>query len=206
MRISYIDVFRGLLMLLVVLGHAIGSSDDYVNKIILSFHMPAFFFLSGMCFHSKSSNILEALKKKSKSLVWPYFTFSILGVVLYWLLLAGTSKDLGVTVLQTVVGIIWNDGFYGSIVAPGFWFVYDLIWITLIQILTIRVNRSLKFCVVLLLSVYLYMYSSQFYFSSELLRILIGYSFFIVGELFVHVSNFLKVSKMMGGVNRAFYM
>ncbi len=204
MRISYIDVFRGLLMLLVVLGHAIGSSDDYVNKIILSFHMPAFFFLSGICFHSRSNNVLETLKKKSKSLVYPYFTFSILGVMLYWLLLAGTSKDLGVSVMQTVVGVIWNDDYYGTIVAPGFWFVYDLIWITLIHILTMRVNRSLKFCVVLLLSVY--MYSSRFSLPSELLRILIGYSFFIAGEAFAKVCNTLMVNKITGGVNRACYI
>lgn len=31
-RIPYIDVFRGLLMLLVVLGHSIGNTDDIMNK------------------------------------------------------------------------------------------------------------------------------------------------------------------------------
>lgn len=32
-RIPYIDVFRGLLMLLVVLGHSIGNTDDIMNKV-----------------------------------------------------------------------------------------------------------------------------------------------------------------------------
>lgn len=67
-RIPYIDVFRGLLMLLVVLGHSIGNTDEIMNKIILSFHMPAFFMLSGMCFHPKTSdyNSLMLLKKNQK--------------------------------------------------------------------------------------------------------------------------------------------
>lgn len=36
-RIPYIDVFRGLCMLLVVLGHSIGVSENGLNRFILSF-------------------------------------------------------------------------------------------------------------------------------------------------------------------------
>lgn len=46
-RIAYIDVLRGMLMFLVVLGHSIGSIENPVNRFILSFHMPAFFIVSG---------------------------------------------------------------------------------------------------------------------------------------------------------------
>lgn len=43
-----IDVFRGIGILFVVLGHCIGDTAQPLNKMILSFHMPLFFFCSGM--------------------------------------------------------------------------------------------------------------------------------------------------------------
>lgn len=42
-RNKQVDIIRGVAILLVVLEHAIGTSDNLFAKIILSFHMPAFF-------------------------------------------------------------------------------------------------------------------------------------------------------------------
>jgi len=39
---------RGLAILLVVLGHSIGIITEPLNRFILSFHMPVFFFVSGL--------------------------------------------------------------------------------------------------------------------------------------------------------------
>ena len=47
-RIDYIDAARGIAMLLVILGHCCSSNTGVVNRTVLSFHMPLFFFLSGM--------------------------------------------------------------------------------------------------------------------------------------------------------------
>ena len=200
-RIPYIDVFRGLLMLLVVLGHSIGNTDDIMNKVILSFHMPAFFMLSGMCFHPKTSNYnsLLLLKKKSKGLLWPYITFSLISVLLYWLLLAGTSKDKGVTVAQTLIGILWNDGQYGTIVTGGFWFIYDLIWITIIHVLAKNINRNIQIALATISFVSLYLYKADFYFSVEIMRISAGYVFFLLGDLLVANKAEEKIEKMIRG-------
>lgn len=45
-RILWIDVARGMAILLVILGHCIGNLSDPGNRFILAFHMPIFFFLS----------------------------------------------------------------------------------------------------------------------------------------------------------------
>lgn len=47
-RIEYFDVVRGFAMLLVILGHCNMSIMASLNKFILSFHMPLFFFISGI--------------------------------------------------------------------------------------------------------------------------------------------------------------
>ena len=47
-RIEYIDYARGIAMLLVILGHCFQSVEYTLNHFILSFHMPLFFFLSGI--------------------------------------------------------------------------------------------------------------------------------------------------------------
>ena len=45
-RIEWIDFAKGLTILLVVVGHTI--SNGLIRGSIFSFHMPLFFFLSGI--------------------------------------------------------------------------------------------------------------------------------------------------------------
>ena len=49
-RYLFIDVARGMAMLLVVFGHCCVPADIFVNQVLLSFHMPLFFFMSGIFF------------------------------------------------------------------------------------------------------------------------------------------------------------
>ena len=46
-RYEHIDIARGIAILLVILGHSCTTLDG-VNRVILSFHMPLFFLLSGI--------------------------------------------------------------------------------------------------------------------------------------------------------------
>lgn len=48
-RINFIDVSKALLIYLVFLGH-IERYGDAISTIIFSFHMPAFFIISGFFF------------------------------------------------------------------------------------------------------------------------------------------------------------
>ena len=66
-RIKWIDSMRGIAMLFVVLGHCAGRLDDPVNRAILSFHMPLFFVISGLCI--KETKVLNRLtiKKMAKA-------------------------------------------------------------------------------------------------------------------------------------------
>ncbi len=71
-RIEYIDIARGIGILLVVLGHNdFGYISPFGYQVIYSFHMPLFFFLSGF-FLNPSIPFFEFFKKRFNSLLKPY--------------------------------------------------------------------------------------------------------------------------------------
>lgn len=81
-RISYIDMAKGIGIFLVVLGHSDFSSEGFITWIS-SFHMPLFFILSGMLLshtHASEQTMTFLLKKKTKTILLPYLTFSILSI------------------------------------------------------------------------------------------------------------------------------
>ena len=86
-RIHYIDVAKGLAILIVVLGHcaatAIGSHSRLFYTIY-SFHMPFWFFLSGMLYSTKTWQVF--FSGKVKSLLLPYLFFFILNIFSYQVL------------------------------------------------------------------------------------------------------------------------
>lgn len=78
-RIEYIDILKGLAILLVVIGHAIQVNvpNIDINNIFLyiySFHMPLLMFLSGFLAFGKNIDI----KKKFNTLVVPFISWYVL--------------------------------------------------------------------------------------------------------------------------------
>ncbi len=72
-RIEYIDIARGIGILLVVMGHNdFAVISPFAYKVIYSFHMPLFFFLSGY-FLNTAVGFWNFLKKRFNSLLKPYF-------------------------------------------------------------------------------------------------------------------------------------
>lgn len=78
-RIEYIDILKGIGIILVVLGHVTLNKDLY--HFIYAFHMPLFFIVSGMFLHDKQGFI----RKQAKSLLIPYLSFGLLTFVYWWL-------------------------------------------------------------------------------------------------------------------------
>ena len=72
-RIDWIDTAKGLCMILVIVGHTL-PYGNLMRNFIFSFHMPAFFFLSGMTFRpEKYKTCLDYIKKRGRTLILPYF-------------------------------------------------------------------------------------------------------------------------------------
>ena len=79
-RIRYIDYARALGMLLVILGH-INFANSEIKAWIYSFHMPLFFFISGMTLKTSQGiderNVWKYLRKRMYLLMVPYFVWAL---------------------------------------------------------------------------------------------------------------------------------
>lgn len=93
-RVGWIDTFRGISMLLVIIGHMYGY-NAIVGRFIYLFHVPAFFFLSGYLFKSNKS-YSELLLSRVRMLLIPFFAFGLTVIFSDYILhsLSGRPYDL----------------------------------------------------------------------------------------------------------------
>lgn len=69
-RIEWVDISKGIGIILVIMGHSIALCYSFP---IYSFHMPLFFFLSGLVFNiEKTPNFRSLIISKARSIIKPY--------------------------------------------------------------------------------------------------------------------------------------
>lgn len=109
-RIEYIDIAKGIGILLVVLGHNYNLKENapFIFRFIFSFHIPLFFFLSGFIFHLPST-FIEMVKKRFSSLLLPFLTTIFL---LYFMDAFFTGMNFVVIVSRLAKSVLYAGGFY----------------------------------------------------------------------------------------------
>ena len=105
-RINWIDVARGIGIILVIYGHTLSSHS--FRYVIYSFHMPLFFFLSGLVFTYDKYSIKTTFKKSIKGLLIPYIFFALLSY-LVWILNNGISSLSVLKILGHLGGIVYGN-------------------------------------------------------------------------------------------------
>lgn len=78
-RISWVDTAKGIGLICVILGHL---HIRYIDTWVYTFHIPLFFFLSGVVFSGSKYSFKDFLNKKFKTLIIPYFFLGI-GIYLF---------------------------------------------------------------------------------------------------------------------------
>lgn len=81
-----LDVIKGLLIILVVLGHSIQRNisnyeDNVIFSVIYSFHMPMFMFISGYIAIFTKKFDFNLLKKKVSTLLIPFVIWTIISAI-----------------------------------------------------------------------------------------------------------------------------
>ena len=85
-RIEWIDVAKGLGMVLVIYGHLLLSEGLWVaiNRAIYSFHMPMYFVLSGYVVHPRRTTFGSFVKGQAYKLLIPAAVFIVATLPLYF--------------------------------------------------------------------------------------------------------------------------
>lgn len=147
-RIEYIDIARGIGILLVVMGHNdFGYVSPFAHKVIYSFHMPLFFFLSGY-FLNVSLPFLDFFKKRFNSLLRPY----LFTIFLIYFLNISFEKMSFQTALQRIIKSLYGAGYYLDWVQ--LWFLPHLFAVSLYAFLFLMIfgrwnNRYIRWAALL---------------------------------------------------------
>ena len=131
-RIAFIDLAKGIAIILVVYGHCLRglvsagvisqkSPLEASDYIIYTFHMPLFFLLSGLFFQSSArKNPAAFWAARLRTIVYPYFLWSVIQGGIQVILAKSVAVNRGMS----------EDQLYGILYAPisPFWFLYALLF------------------------------------------------------------------------------
>ena len=140
-RENWVDIAKGIGIILVVMGHA--CCPVLPHGIIYSFHMPFFFFLSGLFICRQcETNFYNYVKKNFRSLLVPYFYFNILSIIFYYVMSIIFHKELLLgSVQDNLIGIIVGMRF-GCPYHHVLWFLPCLFFAKILVYLLYKVSRN----------------------------------------------------------------
>ena len=140
-RIVWIDIMRGFLMFWVIFGHITEEPDQYIY--IYSFHMPAYFFLTGITFaFNKTKSTPGFIAKKFFELMVPYFILNIYAAPLReWLEIVDEVNDQNFGDL--ILGVLYSNSDSGYKMASNtLWFIPCLFLATVMFFLILKLCRN----------------------------------------------------------------
>lgn len=120
-RIQWVDWCKGLGIMLVLLGHTLRTDVSLVY--IYGFHMPLFFFMSGLVCNEKKFNWSSFIKSRFNTLIIPYVFFYLL-TWLYWLFVERSFRPISLQWWQPLLGMVYGAQWHGLMDHNGIlWFL-----------------------------------------------------------------------------------
>lgn len=106
-RIPHIDLLRGIAIFFVVLGHI--NSTPSVVEFIYGFHIPLFFFISGILFQpQRFENTRRFVLSRFKALGLPYLVLAFL-TLLYWIVVERAVRAPEIPIWTQFLGILYGS-------------------------------------------------------------------------------------------------
>ena len=185
MKLKWVDVAKGIAIILVVYGHVLDGLFNagvtvpryhLQHDFIYSFHMPLFFVLSGL--FAKRVLVLPKLqffRRQGIALLYPYLLWSVVqsGIML----IMSKYTNGGLTSLEFLM--IPLDPF------GQFWYLYDLFFIYILYYF-IRIKTDDSF--ILVISILLFILAPYFEIW-EFNRIFNHFVFFALGSIFLDIQD-----------------
>jgi len=152
-RLKYIDIVKGVAILLMIYGHWDTTHSSVDIRLIFSFHMPLFFIISGY-FLKAETPCGVFLRKRAKQLLSPYYITSVVTLLMTGLMAWYDGREMWNTVQPLVPRLLYgctdserNVHIIGNLsfrvgCAGAIWFLWALLWAMLVVKLALRVRYS----------------------------------------------------------------
>ncbi len=141
-RIHYLDIAKGLGILLVIVGHS--HCPKELRNFIYLFHMPFFFFLSGYLL-TRKRRFIEFLIGRIRYLLIPYFMFAALSISFTFILSRhyGNQFDLTNAVINVLKMSVNVRADLESIYNGPLWFLPCLFYANILGYMIISIRNDL---------------------------------------------------------------
>lgn len=212
-RVEWLDVARGIAIILVVVGHSVPTAlregsiiAQYLYDFIYFFHMQLWFLLSGISYrlnNNKYKNMesKKFLLNKIKTLFIPYVFYAVLIFSIFYIgnylpVLKDILQKVGlgkISISNGIIGLLIGDNLYSI----HLWFIYVLFAYNIITFLLKKLSPriyniiSMAFVIALLLWYILHEYNDNLLALNNLVFL---YFWFILGVNF----DFEKIKKGYG--------
>lgn len=189
-RFEWVDYAKGIGIFLVVYGHTSrglvlsGIMPDtalfqYVDSIIYTFHMPLFFFLSGLFLASsfQSKGFSNVIGSKLDTILYPYILWSLLQGGIEAFLSSYTNGNVS---MDRVLSLFTEP-------RAQFWFLYALFLVYFVSALALKIVGAGSLLFLFTLSVVLYIVSLGVNASLNINFITDNLVFFLMGAVFMRM-------------------
>ncbi|MCI7040905.1 MAG: acyltransferase family protein [Lachnospiraceae bacterium] len=129
-RENWIDISKGIGIILVLLGHA---GPPFDNKYIYGFHMAIFWIVMGYCYNPKkysNSNYVTYIRKRYSGLIVPYFGYTVINLFIYGIIIGlftyGICDEYFLMIGKYVIGILIGGNWQNICMLPNcspLWFL-----------------------------------------------------------------------------------
>ena len=145
MRQTWIDIYKGIAIIFVVIGHLEISKPLY--DFIFMFHMYAFFFISGITFKVKSDSTFKTyFIYNIKRLYIPYLFFFFFLDITNFVAQAYINRNIQVSLIGTIkniISVLIGGGIFQSSASIGAaWFLLALIIVRLVSWLIVKYSHN----------------------------------------------------------------
>jgi acyltransferase len=149
MRLDFIDNAKAIAILLVIIGHTDGI-PQYFENLIFSFHMPAFFFISGYLI--KDYKLCLTLRNYTniqiKTLIIPYVFFGLISIC--YSVLNNFVKGVNSNIYKNLYGLLYGNS--EGLVNTVLWFFTCLFSTSLIYFIFSRIARPITIVILSLIT------------------------------------------------------
>ncbi len=125
-RLCFLDILKGIGIILVIIGHS--HVQSRVGDLIYSFHMPLFFFLSGILFDAKKDkHVVDLLKRRLFTIIVPYIIFYIFLLLFQTYIEVPLYDYKYVNFTHQLVGLFYGSPYKDFMLFNAIWFLPTLI-------------------------------------------------------------------------------